>query len=807
MHPIANLTILNAMENEPLSFKYNSCRIDAKVGGLEAKASGFIYRTKPGCDYDYVITAKHTFQEEQEKPNVNKLSELEIRVLAEDDSLFSIPFDIKRREKDILFFDDYDLTIIKIQKQTLPKVKRVAVKHLTELSRNNTLESNSYLKINSSENTVLEYRIKDKERGLLQTGHVKDIKNYDGTSGSGIYCREEPYLVGVLKCYHLPGFEQEELQVASVDWDRVNELLHKKGWTRLNRGNARNTRITEEREVIDIREICIDKAYLNMEEAVRKLRHDLTDDWYFDPLHYIDMCNTDFVLDYFSSSQHRQSYQPERMEVFYLPKKSFVLRKAMVGTFVDRLVYTSIVNAIGATIDSHLSRFVFSARYNRSSHDNDGLIVNGVEQWTKMNYLIESWVKDATDGCLVRLDLLNYYDTINKQMLIRLLKEIVVDENEKACVALLERLMKGFAKDDEGHGIPQNCDASSLLATFYASHVDEFVQSKALHYCRFMDDMYFMARDVYEARDLLQAIEKHLRAIDLSVNAQKVLFVGLDNQQEKGDFLKDLSLYDHDKTRIKRLVTSDIKSRRMNAIALLVEQLSIGLNGNKADGDKQNERALKFAGHALCSYKLELSSQWDEFYQELSKLVKGQVDAPIQTPLVCRLVASVNTDREMDEVKKEIASLVLRENGSIYEWQAYHLWMLLAHLRYETPELIRFATEEIEKNAETKTVEVAAIFIYMVTINPEYARILLHRLRDGQLHGNLQKRCALVAMRNLDPQVMDEETQGNLKAQLNTCHPYLHKNKDKPLVFFHQVSSNPLSSNPNVLFPEYYSGL
>lgn len=807
MHPIANLTILNAMENEPLSFKYNSCRIDAKVGGLEAKASGFIYRTKPGCDYDYVITAKHTFQEEQEKPNVNKLSELEIRVLAEDDSLFSIPFDIKRREKDILFFDDYDLTIIKIQKQTLPKVKRVAVKHLTELSRNNTLESNSYLKINSSENTVLEYRIKDKERGLLQTGHVKDIKNYDGTSGSGIYCREEPYLVGVLKCYHLPGFEQEELQVASVDWDRVNELLHKKGWTRLNRGNARNTRITEEREVIDIREICIDKAYLNMEEAVRKLRHDLTDDWYFDPLHYIDMCNTDFVLDYFSSSQHRQSYQPERMEVFYLPKKSFVLRKAMVGTFVDRLVYTSIVNAIGATIDSHLSRFVFSARYNRSSHDNDGLIVNGVEQWTKMNYLIESWVKDATDGCLVRLDLLNYYDTINKQMLIRLLKEIVVDENEKACVALLERLMKGFAKDDEGHGIPQNCDASSLLATFYASHVDEFVQSKALHYCRFMDDMYFMARDVYEARDLLQAIEKHLRAIDLSVNAQKVLFVRLDNQQEKGDFLKDLSLYDHDKTRIKRLVTSDIKSRRMNAIALLVEQLSIGLNGNKADGDKQNERALKFAGHALCSYKLELSSQWDEFYQELSKLVKGQVDAPIQTPLVCRLVASVNTDREMDEVKKEIASLVLRENGSIYEWQAYHLWMLLAHLRYETPELIRFATEEIEKNAETKTVEVAAIFIYMVTINPEYARILLHRLRDGQLHGNLQKRCALVAMRNLDPQVMDEETQGNLKAQLNTCHPYLHKNKDKPLVFFHQVSSNPLSSNPNVLFPEYYSGL
>ena len=109
-----------------------------KVGGLEAKASGFIYRTKPGCDYDYVITAKHTFQEEQEKPNVNKLSELEIRLLVEDDSLRRVSFDINRRDRDILFLDDYDLAIIKIQKPFLPKLKRIVVKHLTELNRKNS---------------------------------------------------------------------------------------------------------------------------------------------------------------------------------------------------------------------------------------------------------------------------------------------------------------------------------------------------------------------------------------------------------------------------------------------------------------------------------------------------------------------------------------------------------------------------------------------------------------------------------------------------------------------------------------------
>ena len=148
-----------------------------------------------------------------------------------------------------------------------------------------------------------------------------------------------------------------------------------------------------------------------------------------------------------------------------------------------------------------------------------------------------------------------------------------------------------------------------------------------------------------------------------------------------------------------------------------------------------------------------------------------------------------------------------RKKGSIYEWQAYHLWMLLAHFKYKTPELVKYAAQEIEKNDETKTVEVASIFIYMVTVNPEYARILLHRLRDGQLHGNLQKRCALIAIRALDSQVIDEDALNHLSAPLKKCHSYLNKQKDKSLVFFHHITSNPLAMNESVLFPEFYSGL
>lgn len=796
------------MEKEPLSFRDNTCRIDAKVAGMDSKATGFIYVTSPYYKYDYVLTAKHAFQEEKEQPKISNISSIDIYTYKCAEQLNQTRIDIKNLEHNILFFDDLDLAILRLPKLHYSWLKRVFVKNLSEAKLECGLASDSFLDVHRKESTRLDYKLKDKDRGIVSLDDVRNIDNYKGISGSGIYQKDEPCLVSILTGSRIKDFEQNEVQLSVLDWDKVNKKLQAEGWNQLNRGKARYTTISENREVLDVRALSINNACLDMQKALERLQHDLADDWYFDPLHYIDLCSADFVLDYFSKEYHRTSYKPERMEVFYLPKKSYVLRKAMVGTFVDRLVYTATVSCLGPVIDRHLSRYVYSARFNYGKAG-DGLIINGVDQWTKMNYLIDGWVTETTSGCLVKLDLLNYYDTINKHKLIRLLYEIASTENEKACVNLISTLLMGFSRPDEAHGIPQNCDASSLLATFYMSHVDELILAKTQHYCRFMDDMYFMAKDVYEARDFLQSIEKHLREIDLSLNAQKVYFFRLDKEADRKQITDQLALYDHDKEQIKYLIRSDINARRKNGVAKLAGELKKAMtaNENKEQADKRQERALKFSLHALSSYRLELASYWDDFYDHLTALTEAQVDAPEQTPLICRMVANINKSRNIDGIKMEVEKLVLREHGSIYEWQAYHLWMLLAYLKYSTPQLIKRAAEEIETNDETKTIEVAAIFIYMVTVNPEYARILLHRLRDGQLHGNFQKRCALIAMRALDSQAIDAETRKHLRDPLKTCHPYLNRNKEKPLVFFHQITSHKLARNEAVLFPEYYSGL
>lgn len=797
------------MAEESLNFRHNACRIDVKVAGCASEASGFVYRTKPSCDYDYVFTVKHAFQEGDETPNVRKLSHLTIRYDNDRRSRIEL-YNKNKLEDNLLFIDDLDMVIIRVKNQLHQNVKRIAVKNATDTHADYEMHAHAFITIHREESTLLKCEWKDKERGIFRVDDIEAIERYGGASGSGIYSKDEPFLIGLLSGYRLPDFEQKELLMVKPDWVKINEELHAKKWARLNSGKAKLTAITEERDVIDIRELEINGAVLDMEKAIIRMQHDLVDDWYFDPVHYIDMCNTDFVLDFFSRSGNRRGYKSSKMEVFYLPKKSFVLRKAMVGTFMDRLLYMAAIGQLGDLIDSHLSEYVYSARYNRDKMK-PGLIVQGVEQWTKMNYLISDWVEKTQNGCLVKLDLLNYYDTINKNILVRLLNEVAVTDNDKKCINLLDTLMQGFSDKEVNHGIPQNSDASSLLATFYVSHVDEFILSKAVHYCRFMDDMYFVAKDVYEARDLLQTIEKHLRQIDLSLNSEKIKFVRLDDKAEKEAFLEELSWYDADKSKISYLVRSSSKGKRMNAIALLVKQMDVALSQPK-EGDakeivKEKDRALKFSVSAFSSLHLKLDTEWDGFYQKLTELTEGQVDIPDHTPLLCRLISSIGSWRDVSDIKEAVKKLLLRDGVSIYEWQAYHLWMLMAHLRYDDKELVRYAVDEIEKNDETRRVEVAAIIIYMVTINPEYARVILHKLRGGQLHGNLQYRCALVALRSLDHQVIDEEVSNAIgNDTLCLSHEYLNKHKDKPLVFFHQISSFMMEHDEPIM-DEYYSGL
>ena len=793
------------MDNDALNFNYNACSITVLVAGSKQQGSGYIYITPPTCQYNYILTAKHIFQEGDADVEISRLGDIQIKRYLLEPKLEEMVLSQSTLDKRAYFAKDMDLAIFKIDKEYMPNAKRVFVKNVIDVKNKSLCESVSFPTMFRKDRTILNFSVKDNELFCLKLDEfAKDVEHLKAISGSGIYLTSEPYLIGVITGYRHTDFELNEVSLSKIDWNKVNVDLKSIGWLQLETKESKYSKIADNQEIINIGDVNVNNVSFDFGRGIENLEYDLRDDWFFDPLHYADMCNKSFVLKYFSNKRNREEYHADKMTVAYLQKKSLVLRRAMIGRFIDRLIYTSLLQILGPAIDRNLSPYVFSARYNKEKAP--GLIANGVVQWIKMNYLIKDWASEST-GCLVKVDLLNYYDTINKEILVRLLNEIASSDDEKRAVGFLNNFLKEIDEPENKMGLPQNCDASSLLATFYVSHIDEFLLSRALHYCRFMDDIYFVAKDVYEARHLLQVMEKELRSIGLALNSQKVKFVDLSKQDEVAQLEDSLYAYDYNKQMIYVMIRSHQKARRMNAMAKLIDELAQALFERTPKNIEKADRSLKFCLHVLCSCPVKLYTGWDDFLKALLKLVDIQENDPSLTPLLCQILASLSRARDISEIEAKIA-LSLMKGHYTYEWQTYNLWMLLAYLKYQTPELLKYAAQQIDSNDETRRIEVAAIMIYMVTIKPKYNRILLHKLRNNQMRGYVQQRCALIACRNIEDEAIDDTIKSLLPSDLQVCHPFLYRNKECGLVYFHAISSTYMpSSSSSVLFPEFYSGL
>lgn len=114
-------------------------------------------------------------------------------------------------------------------------------------------------------------------------------------------------------------------------------------------------------------------------------------------------------------------------------------------------------------MEKYISPRVYAARFNRS--EDESLIARGVEQWIKMNYLIDEWLDNNKEGCLFKCDILNYYDNISHKTLISFLREITIDTDALNAIKLLEQMLSEISGPNIYCGLPQNSDASSLLAT------------------------------------------------------------------------------------------------------------------------------------------------------------------------------------------------------------------------------------------------------------------------------------------------------------------------------------------------------
>src|SRR5690606_26840118 len=89
-------------------------KISADIGGVPSVGSGVVYVTPNYCDYDYVLTAKHIFQEDSQTPfSISQILKIEI-LYSDQEKLKRLALVRKEEVKSklIVFDDDFIMIII-----------------------------------------------------------------------------------------------------------------------------------------------------------------------------------------------------------------------------------------------------------------------------------------------------------------------------------------------------------------------------------------------------------------------------------------------------------------------------------------------------------------------------------------------------------------------------------------------------------------------------------------------------------------------------------------------------------------------
>ena len=121
--------------------------------------------------------------------------------------------------------------------------------------------------------------------------------------------------------------------------------------------------------------------------------------------------------------------------------------------------------------------------------------------------------KQLKNGYAVKLDIDNYFDTINHERLFSRLQNFLGNEDIVRLVELCVKtgvVTKNMKWEDAVQGVPQGAVLSPLLANFYLHPFDQFVTSKTENYIRYADDFMLVSKTKEEASSLSGLIKKEL---------------------------------------------------------------------------------------------------------------------------------------------------------------------------------------------------------------------------------------------------------------------------------------------------------
>ena len=251
----------------------------------------------------------------------------------------------------------------------------------------------------------------------------------------------------------------------------------------------------------------------NLEEAIKRVKSNKG-------VSGVDKMTVDEIDEYFKANKEtikkrilEKKYRPQPVKRVYIPKSNGKKRPLGIPTVVDRGIQQAITQVLSKIYDDTFSDNSFGFRPNRSAQD---------AIMRTLDYLNEGyeWVID--------LDIEAYFDTVNHDRLISILRERVSDS---ATLHLIRKFLqagimeKGLVKANT-IGMPQGGPLSPILSNIYLDKFDKELESRGLHFVRYADDCNIFVKSEMAANRVMKSVTSWLeRKLFLKVSATKTKVV------------------------------------------------------------------------------------------------------------------------------------------------------------------------------------------------------------------------------------------------------------------------------------------